>query len=189
MVKRISKRKAYDTLFRDLFLVTVSVFVSIWIIRLGLLQNIVSVLAETKLLAAFISGIFFTSAFTIAPAAIVLAGLSTHVPIISFAFWGACGALVGDLTIFLLVRDRFAEDIMDVLKATKAKKISHFFHKGFFRWLSPIIGAIVIVSPLPDEVGLTMMGFAKTKLALLIPISFTMNFIAVLLVAGIAGVF
>lgn len=184
-----SKRDPYNNLFRDLFFVGVSIFVSVWIVRLGILQNVVNVMSEVKLLAAFTAGIFFTSAFTIAPAAIVLAGLASHVPLIPFAFWGACGALVGDLTIFFFVRDHFAEDILDVMKISKARKLTHFFHKGFFRWLSPLFGAIIIASPLPDEIGITMMGLSKTRLALLIPISFTMNFIAVLLVASVVGVF
>lgn len=189
MSKRKSNKKVYDNLFRDLFFIGVSIFVSVWIVRLGILQDVVNVISEAKLLAAFIAGIFFTSAFTIAPAAIILAGLAAHTPIFPFAFWGACGALVGDLTIFIFVRDRFADDIIDILKITKAKKLTHFFHKGFFRWLSPVIGAVIIASPLPDEIGITMMGFSKTKMALLIPISFTMNFIAVLIVASFAGIF
>ena len=97
--------------------------------------------------------------------------------------------MVGDLTIFFLVRDRFAEDIVEVLKISKSKKIIHFFKKGFFRWLSPVIGAIIIASPLPDEIGITMMGLSKTKLSLLIPISFIMNFIGVLAVVSVVNGF
>ena len=184
MAKRSGTRDPYNNLFRDLFFVGVSVFVSVWIVRLGVLQNVVNVMDEAKLLATFIAGFFFTSAFTISPAAIVLASLGTHTPHLQLAFWGACGALVGDLTIFFFVRDRFSEDIKEVLKITKARKISHFFKKGFFRWLSPLLGAIIIASPLPDEIGIGMMGLSKTRMALLIPISFVMNFIGVLLVVS-----
>ena len=183
------KRTVYNNLFRDLFFVGVSIFVSVWIVRLGVLQNVVSVMSEARLLASFVTGFFFTSAFTIAPAAIVFIGLGTHTPHLLLAFWGACGALVGDLTIFFFVRDRFTEDILDVLKITKSKKLTHFFKKGFFRWLSPLIGAIIIASPLPDEIGITMMGLSKTRLALLIPISFVMNFIGILLVVSAVQLF
>ncbi len=144
-------------------------------------------MSEARLLATFIGGFFFTSAFTIAPAAFVLAALAKTVSPFWLAFWGACGALCGDLTIFLFVKDRFAKDIVDVVKISKAKKFLHFFKKGFFRWLSPLIGAIIIASPLPDEVGITMMGLSKTRTSLLIPISFCMNFLAVLLIAKVAG--
>jgi hypothetical protein len=189
MSKAKTNRAPYKNLFRDLFFIGVSVFVSVWIVRLGILQNVVNVVAETRLLAAFITGFFFTSAFTIAPAAVILAGLGQHASHFQLALWGACGALVGDLTIFFFVKDRFADDILDVLKITKARKITHFFKKGFFRWLSPLIGAIIIASPLPDEIGITMMGISKTRLTLLIPISFIMNFIGVYVVVSAFGAF
>ena len=183
--KSIFAKGPYKNLFRDLFFVGVSVFISLWVVRLGILENVVSVVSEIKLLAAFVTGFFFTSAFTIAPAAIIFAGLAHEVSHFQLAFWGACGAMVGDLTIFYFVRDRFAQDIIDVLKIAKAKKLTHFFHKGFFRWLSPLIGAIIIASPLPDEIGITMMGFSKTKVALLVPICFVMNFIAIYFLASV----
>lgn len=189
MQNKKKTRNPYNNLFRDIFFVAISIFVSVWIVRLGVLQNVTSVMSEAKLLAAFITGFFFTSAFTIAPAAVVFVGLGSSMPHLLLAFWGACGALVGDLAIFFFVRDRFAEDVLDVLKITKSRKITHFFKKGFFRWLSPLIGAIIIASPLPDEIGITMMGISKTQLSLLIPISFVMNFIGVLLVVSVTAGF
>ncbi len=184
------QRSPYRSLFRDIFLVALSIFVSAWIVRIGVLDSVVAAVSEIKLLATFIGGFFFTSAFTIAPAAIVLASLAHQVSPLWLSFWGALGALCGDLVIFLFVRDRFAEDIVDVLKLAKAKKLLHFFHKGYFRWLSPVLGALIIASPLPDEIGITMMGLSKTKTSLLIPISFVMNFIAIWIISQIAlGVF
>jgi len=180
------KPTPYENLFRDLFFVGVSIFVSIWVVRIGVLQNVGNVASEARMLATFIAGIFFTSAFTVAPAAVVLAQLAEHTtsPYV-FAFWGACGALVGDLTLFLFVSDRFTQDVLHVMKITKARKVTHLFKKGYFRWLSPLIGAIIIASPIPDEVGIAMMGISKTKLTLLVPISFVMNYLALFLIASV----
>ena len=51
----------------------------------------------------------------------------------------------------------------------------------------PLTGAIIIASPLPDELGLAMMGLSRVPIAAFIPISYTMNFLGILLIEFIAG--
>lgn len=181
------KADVYKNLRRDLLLILASIVVAIFLVRVGVLTNLFAVTEEAKIIGSFISGIFFTSAFTIAPASISLAEIAKTTSPFVVAFWGAIGAVIGDMIIFLFVRDRFAEDIMEVLKISKARKILHFFRKGFFRWLSPLLGAIIIASPLPDELGITLLGISKVRSVNLAIISFVMNFIGVLLVALVSG--
>lgn len=184
-----TKPDPYKSLARDLFLIAVSVVVAIVFVRLGVLHNLIGIKEEAKILGSFISGIFFTSAFTIAPAAISLAEISKTTSPFVVAFWGAIGSVIGDVVIFLFVRDRFSEDIIEILKITKAKKIMHFFHKGFFRWLSPLLGAIIIASPLPDELGIALLGISHVRVVTLACISFVMSFIGILVVAMVSGAF
>ncbi len=136
--------------------------------------------------AAFISGMFFTSAFTIAPASIALARLSVFAPLSVVALWGALGAMVGDLVIFFFLRDRFAADVMGSLRPSVMRHVLASFHLGFLKWLSPVMGAAIIASPLPDEFGLALMGLSRTRAAVLMPISFAMNWIGIYLVSWFA---
>ena len=98
-----NKVDPYKNLFRDLFFVGLSVLFAIIIVRVGVLTNLFAVAEEVKILGSFLSGIFFTSAFTIAPAAISLAEISKTTSPFVVAFWGAIGAVIGDMVIFLLV--------------------------------------------------------------------------------------
>ena len=59
-------------------------------------------------------------------------------------------------------------------------------HLKFFKWLIPFMGALVVASPLPDEIGLAMMGFSKIRTSLFIPISFLLNFLGILVIGFIA---
>ncbi|HEY4478659.1 MAG TPA: hypothetical protein VI775_02350, partial [Candidatus Paceibacterota bacterium] len=52
-------------------------------------------------------------------------------------------------------------------------------HFGFLKWLSPLIGAFIIASPLPDELGVALLGMSKIRIAVLIPLSFTMNILGI----------
>jgi hypothetical protein len=49
------------------------------------------------------------------------------------------------------------------------------------KWISPILGALIIASPLPDEFGLALLGLSRTRISILIPVSFIMNFLGVYL--------
>lgn len=178
---------ARHDLLKDLFFIFLGVFIAIALSWSGFLDNFIAFLGD-GILASFVAGIFFTSAFTIAPASIAFAHLAETVPVSTLAIWGALGALCGDLILFFFIRDRFAEDLKRSLKPSFVKHIAHSFHFGFLKWLSPVIGAMIIASPLPDELGLTLMGLSKTRLALLVPISFIMNLAGIYLLVWFASV-
>lgn len=185
-MQKHSLESPYYNLGRDMFFILLSVLVAIFIVRYGVISNFISLVDEGKILGSFLAGVFFTSAFTIAPASIALAELSQTISIIPLAFFGACGAVVGDMILFLFIRDKFADDLTKVLHTYHDKKWTRFFHRKFLKWLTPLIGAIIIASPLPDEVGITMMGFSRINTKMLVAISFVMNFVGILLVAFVA---
>ncbi len=137
-------------------------------------------------IASFVSGIFFTSAFTLAPASVALAHITKVAPLHEVALWGGLGAMCGDLVLFLFIRDKFALDITAALKPSFARHIMNSFHLGFMKWLSPLIGAAIIASPLPDELGLALMGLSRTRILILLPVTFVMNVIGIYIVAMFA---
>jgi len=186
--EHISKNP-YTNLERDLLIICFSVLIAFLLIRFGVVQDVVSSVNELKIIGSFIAGFFFTSAFTIAPAAIALTEISQSTSPVTVAFWGALGSLVGDLVIYLFVRDRFSDDLIEVLHTFKnERKIKNFFKKGFFRWLSPVLGALIIASPLPDELAIALMGISKVRMSLFIPIVFVMSFFGILILGLIARI-
>ena len=179
MVKR-------NHLKRDILIIATSVTAAVVLVRFGGLGDILTRTQETKLIGSLIAGFFFTSAFTIAPAAVALAEISQTTSLFAVALWGAFGAVLGDLLLFLFIRDSVSDDIRYALRGPKYKKIFHIFRLHRLRWLMPILGGLIIASPLPDELGLAVMGFSRMRAAILIPISFVMNFIGVVIVGLVA---
>ncbi len=185
---RRSKKKSDATqeLAKDVFFILVGIAIAIVLSNSGAIDMLVSFLGG-QIIASFAAGIFFTSAFTLAPATIALAHISEHTPIFEVALSGGLGAMCGDLLLFIFIRDRFGDDLRAAFKSSFLSR--HFissFHVGFMKWLSPLIGAVIIASPLPDELGLGLMGLSKTRLYVLMPISFVMNVIGIYLVAMFA---
>jgi hypothetical protein len=184
--KKLHPDSPYINIGRDMFFILLSVLFAMILVRFGVIKNIIGMVEEGKIIGSFLAGVFFTSAFTIAPASIALAELSQTTSIWVVAFCGALGAVVGDMVLFLFIRDKFADDLSKALHAYHDKKLTRFFHRKFFHWLTPLIGAFIIASPLPDEMGITMLGVSKIKTGTLVAISFVMNFVGILLVAFVA---
>lgn len=185
MITSKKARKAH--IINDIFIIVLSIIVTIILVRTGAMDRLVSSTQSLGILGSFIAGIFFTSIFTITPAGVALAFLTQTEPLLQVAVVGAAGAVIGDLLIFLFIKDTFAPDVIYLVHHVKSATLRSLLRLKLWRWLTPLLGAIVIASPLPDELGLAMMGLARTSPFVLIPISFTFNFIGIILIALALG--
>ncbi len=184
----ISRMHARQNLKEDLLAICVGVLVAWVLISSGAFSEVLASTDTGKIFESFVVGLFFTSAFTLAPAALFLAQLSETISPWTVALFGALGAMCGDLILFLFIRDRLAEDIKALFPKSTVHRFLRSFHLGFWKWLSPVLGALIIASPLPDEFGLSLLGLSKTRVAILLPIAFVMNFLGILSVAAVASV-
>lgn len=173
------KGNSAAALINDIVFIAIGIAIAILLSKLGFIDSFVYAVRDYYALASFIAGIFFTSAFTLAPSSVALAGIAEHAPIPGVALWGGLGAMCGDLVLFLFIRDRFYDDLLKAVRPKTVKHILHSLHFGFLRWLSPLIGAFVIASPLPDELGVAILGMSKVKTVVLMPLSFIMNTIGI----------
>lgn len=181
MIKKIDYNKNFE---RDLFFIGLSIIATILLIRFGILESILSISSGYAILSSFIVGAFWTSVFTISPASIAIAHLAFSIEPITLAAWGAFGAMLGDLVIFSFIKDIFSEDIKGAIKTSRFKKFLSKTHFSFLRWFGPLVGALVVISPLPDEIGLSLMGVSKMRTRYLVPMAYVLNFIGIYLIAA-----
>lgn len=179
------KRKN-NSLAKDLIIIVFSIALAAILVKTGTLNFLLISTREIEFLGSFIAGIFFTSVFSVAPATVVLAEIAKSTSVLWVAFFGGMGALVGDLVIFHFIKDRLTEDISYLIEKNGAKRLFEILKIRPFRWLIPFLGALVVASPLPDELGLMMMGLSKMKTSLFIPLSFFLNFLGILAIGYIA---
>lgn len=132
---------------------------------------------------AFIVGIFFVSIFTVAPSILVIYYLAQSLNLWEVAVFAGLGAMIGDLLIFSFIRDGFFDEIKPLFSFFKRPLFVRLFNSPYFTWLLPIIGAMVIVSPFPDEVGISLMGLSKIKKWQFLLVSFFLNSSGLLVIA------
>ena len=180
------KKNTYALVY-DIVIIVIGIFFAIVLSNLGFIDFFVSITKDYYILSSFIAGIFFTSAFTLAPSSVALASIAEKAPIPQVALWGGLGAMCGDLILFFFIRDRFYNDIVNSIKPKTIKHILRSFHFGFLKWIAPIVGALIIASPLPDEFGIALLSMSKVKTAVLMPVSFIMNALGIYLLITFAS--
>ncbi len=174
-------------LMQDTAMIMFSVLVAVMLIKTQFLAKILTSTQELEILGSFIAGMFFTSIFTTAPAIVTLGEIAQTNSIILTAFVGALGAVVGDLIIFHFVRDRFSEHLIHLIgNKGGLPRLKILFKLRFFKWLTFLVVGLIIASPLPDELGISLLGFSKIRLSLFIPLSLTFNFLGILLIGIVA---
>lgn len=174
-------------LIEDLWMILFSVIVAILLLKTGVLTNVLNSSEELGIIGSFIAGMFFTSAFTTIPAIVTLGNISSVHSIFLTALFGALGAVIVDFFIYRFARDRLSNHLLDLIAITGGiSRIKHIFRQKHFRWLTFLIGGFIIASPLPDELGLSILGFSKIKNTTFLIFSFIANFIGILLI-GLIG--
>jgi hypothetical protein len=179
-------RRALRHLQWDLLILVASILLAFALVEAGAFTWLLSLSEGLELVAAFTAGVLFTSMFTIAAATVAFVEIGNSSNVLLISLVGALGAVCGDMLLFLFIRDTLAEDLRTVVRGRQIKKIFAYFHGGIFRWLSPVLGALIIASPFPDELGLALMGMSKVRSLYMIPITFVMNFIGIWAVISIA---
>lgn len=118
-------------------------------------------LLSLGLLEVLLAGFLYHYAFSAPPAAVILLTLAPEYNLIYAGVWAGVGALVSDLIIFKFIRHGFGDEVEKLRKEKIIqyikRKIPGSVQKGMFNTLA----IVLIASPLPTEVGITLMASKK----------------------------
>ncbi len=178
-----AKARHREHILIDIGIIALSAGIAYWLIQSGTLQALINETRGLRFVEEFVGGIFFTSAFTTVPATALLGEIARANSPWFTAFVGALGAVFGDLVLFEFVKDRFSEDLLALVGKRGKAWFRHIVRTKLFRRFSPLIAAIIIGSPIPDELGVAMLGFAKTRTPIFMLFSFASNFLGILVFA------
>lgn len=183
-VSDVSKRLSPDVrVLRDIILLVASIVLALVLARTGVLDALLERTTHIRYLDAFVAGAFFTSIFTVAPATVALARLARGgEPLWELAFIGALGAMVADAVILTIIKDTITDNILAAVRHSRSNRLKYFFRRGKTRLAGTLLGAVVIASPLPDEMGLFLMGLARARRWVTLVLTYVLN------AAGIAAV-
>lgn len=163
-------------------LLILSIAIALYLFFSGYLTKLIEIMGNFGIIGILVSGILFGYAFTAAPATASLISFTNYYNPIIIALIGATGTMIGDLLIFNFFKKGLPEEIETIIKKTKIEKIK----KSKFKWLIPGISGFIIASPLPDEIGISLLGVTKFNTTKFMILAFTLNFIGILIITTIA---
>ncbi len=146
------------------------------------IDSVVSYIGDFGYLGAFFTGMFFVSTFTVAPAAVILYHLTQDLYMPLVALIASAGGVLGDYIIFRFLKDGLFEELVPVFRNLGGSHLSKFFATPYFAWLTPALGALLLVSPLPDEFGLSLMSTVHLTKWQFVAVSYVCNIVSIYLV-------
>ncbi|MCX6798696.1 MAG: hypothetical protein NTW59_01200 [Candidatus Diapherotrites archaeon] len=124
-----------------------------------------NILVSLGFFGSFLAGFLYAYDFTAVPAAAILLLLAKEQNIWAATLVAGAGALLSDIIIFLFLRYEVMNEIEELEKSRYAKIIEKEEEKLFGRFQKYFLlslAAILIASPLPTEIGITMLASIKT---------------------------
>lgn len=174
--------------YKNLTFSFLSVCFAFFIFRYEPLHVFLLNLGRLGYVGAFIAGMLFVSTFTVATGSILLLILSESLSPVEIGIVAGLGALVGDLTIFKFIKDNVVEELTPLYNQIGGNHLTKILHTKYFSWTLPVIGAIIIASPFPDEIGVSLMGISKMRTYQFILLSFVLNAIGIFLVVSASNI-
>lgn len=172
--------------YKNLSILFLSILFAVFLSRFEVFHNFLLNLGGFGYFSAFVAGILFVSVFTVATGVVILLVLAQDLSLLGIGLIAGFGAVVGDFLIFRFIKDSLFEEIRPVYESLGGSRVTKtlrtVFQTKYFSWAPPVIGALIIASPLPDELGIGMMGVSKIKTYQFLILSFILNFIGIFLV-------
>ena len=174
---------------KNTFLLILSIGILFYFADSSFVKNLIQEIDSLGFLGVFITGIFFVSTFTVAPASLVLFYLTKELNLFGVVVFAGFGAMLGDYIIFRFFKDKVLGELEPVFMKLGGSHISRLFSTPYFAWLAPVFGAIIIASPFPDEIGIGLLGIAKIKNWQFLILSFILNSFGIFFIIALANLF
>ncbi|MFA5857393.1 MAG: hypothetical protein WC867_08585 [Candidatus Pacearchaeota archaeon] len=192
-MKKKENKKKNKISFKELYLSKRSIIkgiillliliITIYFAYSGIFEFIVKKMGKYGLLGVYINGIIWGYSFASVPAtAMFIYFTKLYNPWI-VAIIGALGVVTENTLVFILFKKEISEK-------TK-KKVDHFVYtklklKGK-NWLIILAALIVMVTPIPNEVGIYLLTIARLDERIFMIISFLSSFMGIMIIAGIGS--
>jgi hypothetical protein len=136
-----------------------------------------------------IAGILFVSTFTAALGILILLDLAKVLSPLEIAIIAGIGATIGDFAIFRFFKNNLLGEIKLIYYKLRGEHLTKILHHKYLGWILPVIGAIIIASPFPDEIGIGLLGISKIKNYQFIVLSFILDAVGIFLLVSASSLF
>lgn len=176
------KKRWHRYHYKNLTYFGAGVLVGLVLLKNPTFREVLFHLGNLGYVGAFAAGVMSVSTFTVSIGAVILILLAETLHPVEIGIIAGFGSVLGDLTIFHFIRSRgLTSEIRHIFQYFGGHKLHHLIHTKYFSWTLPVLGALIIASPLPDELGVGLMGISKMNTGQFMLFSFCLNAIGIML--------
>jgi uncharacterized membrane protein YdjX (TVP38/TMEM64 family) len=179
--------------YPKIILLLIVAFLAYGLFKDDSVQSFFHALGGLGYLSAFIGGMLFAFGFGAPFGVAILATIANDLNILLAGIVGGVGALASDYLLFRFIRVTFLDEI-ERLKGSKAFRLMDGLMKRrvppkIALYVSAGVAGFIIASPLPDEIGVTLLaGLTKMETKIFAIMAFTLNTAGILAVLAIGSV-
>lgn len=145
-----------------------------------IVATLVALIEQLGYFGAFLAGLFSVSFFTAAPALVLLVDLSNEVDPIALAIIAGAGSMIGDWLLLQFFEEKVIHELAPLGRRLRLGKLTNFLRRKYTSWILVVLGSFVLASPIPDEIGLALLGISHFPRRYLLVICFVLNTLGML---------
>ena len=179
-------RKLFHFKHPKTILLILSIVLAYYLFKNPLTGNLIGNLKDFNYIGNFIAGMLLSLGFS-TPFAVGFFIISKPENMLLAILIGGLGASLSDLLIFRFIKFSFMNEFNDLKKTNAIRKIKNIFNKNFSvrikHYLLYMFAGILIATPLPDEIGVSMLaGLTTIKQKILFITSFILHCITIYII-------
>lgn len=156
----------------------ISLIISLFLIRFIPATSIIHSLGDWGYIGVFVAGFLFTYSITASIGIVLLLLFGKSLPFVYVAGVASVGLVLGEY--FIFITSRYIVKKVNEKKFPKfSNKVQHLLFTVGNRWLLVCIGVIILLLPIPDEIGVSFIGLSRINSFQFILLSFFLNFFCV----------
>src|SRR3989344_1566612 len=179
--------------YHNLFILFLGILLGIFLYQYEPFHKMLLNLGALGYVGAFIAGILYDSTATVTTSIVILLVLAENLSKIQLGIIAGLGAVIGDFIIFKFVKNGLMKELKPLFQVVegeiehdvgkkRVRAFNHMLHSKYFHWALPVVGAILIGSPFPNELAWGLMGATKLRDFQVIIMSFIVNFVGIFII-------
>lgn len=171
--------------FKNVTYICLSIAVATLLLGSTMFKEVLLHLGSYGYFGAFIGGMLFVSTFTVSIGLAILTILTPALHPVEVGIVAGLGGVIGDLVIFRFIRSKgLIKEIKHMTSYLGGDRLKHLIHTKYFGWSLPVLGALIVASPLPDELGIGLMGISKLNTFQFVILSYILNSIGIIVIVA-----
>jgi hypothetical protein len=168
--------------YKHTTLLIIGLLIFIFMLNTSIITGLFDLIERLGYLGAFLAGLMFVSLFTTVPAFFLLVNFHDLNPI-ALALVAGLGSMIGDYLILKFAEEQVAYELKPIaFKFGIPQTIGYLQGRKSTLGLVRLIGALIIISPLPDEIGIGLLGLGRLSRPAFLAICYFLNAAGILVI-------